>query len=243
MEGQPCIVRRDAGLYGYERALERHGLGPVAGSDEAGRGACAGPLVAAAVILPPGRRRRVLGLADSKALTPSAREEACGRIVRRALAVSVVTVSAAEIDRRGLQECNLASMRRAVAQLDRAPSYVLTDGFPVRGLDVSGLAVRRGDEAVACVAAASIVAKVSRDRMMCELDERFPEYGFAAHKGYVTPQHTLALTAHGACAEHRFSYVNVPELRAGDPAEVPARDGRDVTSDDDTAAEVVAHVR
>lgn len=209
VRGRSFTVRRDAGLYGYERALARAGLAPVAGADEAGRGACAGPLVVAAVVLPLGSRGRPLGLSDSKALTPAAREQAYNRILRRARGCSVVTIPAGEIDRRGMHECNLAGMRRALAQLEPAPAYVLTDGFPVRGLGIPGLAVRRGDEAVACMAAASIVAKVSRDRMMDELAERFPQYGFAAHKGYVTRQHTAKLAAHGPCGQHRFSYVNV----------------------------------
>jgi ribonuclease HII len=202
-------VRRDAGLYGYERALARRGLWPVAGADEAGRGACAGPLVVGAVILPEGKRGEVPGLADSKLLTPLARERVYAQVVKRALAWTAVVIPPQEVDRRGLHVCNVVGMRRALAQLATKPSYILTDGFPVPGLDVPGLAVWKGDRVAGCIAAASVVAKVTRDRIMTGLHEEFPSYGFDEHKGYVTPEHQAALRAHGPCAEHRFSYVNV----------------------------------
>jgi len=202
-------VRRDAGLYGYERALARRGLWPVAGADEAGRGACAGPLVVGAVILPEGKRGQVPGLADSKLLTPAAREKVYAQVVKRALAWTVVVIPPQEVDGRGLHVCNVIGMRRALAQLAVKPAYVLTDGFPVPGLDAPGLAVWKGDRVAACIAAASVVAKVTRDRLMCELHTRFPAYAFDEHKGYVTPEHQDALRRHGPCPEHRFSYVNV----------------------------------
>lgn len=211
-------VRRDAGLYGYERALARRGLWPVAGADEAGRGACAGPLVVAAAVLPEGKRGQVPGLADSKLLTPLARERVYRQVVRRALSWSVVVIPPQEVDRRGLHVCNVMGMRRALAQLMVKPAYVLTDGFPVPGLDVPGLAVWKGDRVAACIAAASVIAKVTRDRIMCELHERFPHYAFDEHKGYVTPEHQEALRAHGPCEEHRFSYVNVRGSIIRDPA-------------------------
>lgn len=203
------VVRRDAGLYGYERALARVGLAPVAGVDEAGRGACAGPLVAAAVVLPDGARGRIPGLADSKLLTPQARERCYDHVVRRALAWSVVSVPAPECDRLGMHVANVAALRRALARLDARPAYVLTDGFPVDGLEVAGLAVWKGDRVTACIAAASIVAKVTRDRIMAELHERYPAYDFATHKGYCTPEHQEALDRHGPCPEHRRRFVNV----------------------------------
>jgi ribonuclease HII len=212
-------IRRDAGLWGYERALHRHGLAPVAGADEAGRGACAGPLVVAAVVLPDGKRGQVPGLADSKLLTPLARERVYAQVVRRAEAFSVVIVSAQEVDREGLHRSNVAAMRRALATLDITPGYVLTDGFPVAGLGVPGLAVWKGDRVAACIAAASVIAKVTRDRIMCSLHEHFPAYDFAAHKGYVTPEHAAALSAHGPCAEHRHSYVNVARALRGLPVD------------------------
>jgi ribonuclease HII len=209
-------VRRDAGLYGYERALARRGLWPVAGADEAGRGACAGPLVVAAVILPEGKRGQVPGLADSKLLTPLARERVYAQVVRRAAAWTVVVIPPQEVDRRGLHVCNVIGMRRALAQLDVAPSYVLTDGFPIPGLDVPGLAVWKGDRVAGCIAAASVIAKVTRDRLMTKLHARFPSYGFDEHKGYSTPEHQQALREHGPCPEHRFSYVNVRSARDRD---------------------------
>ena len=203
------ILTRDAGMYAMEQALRRRGFGHVAGADEAGRGACAGPLVAAAAILPAGRRGDVPGLNDSKLLTPLIRERVYAEVVARTLAYAVVIIPPGEIDERGLQVCNVAAMRRALAGLSVRPDYVLTDGFPVDGLGVPGLAVWKGDQVAACVAAASVIAKVTRDRIMCELSESFPEYGFEEHKGYSTPEHSAALEAHGACPQHRFSYVNV----------------------------------
>jgi len=203
------VVRREAGLYALERALQRRGFGLVAGADEAGRGACAGPLVVAAVALPATRRGEIDGLMDSKLLTPLARERIYAEVMDRALAWSVVIIPPDEVDGRGLHVCNLAGMRRALAGLPVRPDYVLTDGFPVDGLGVPGLAVWKGDQVAACVAAASVVAKVTRDRIMADLDGSYPVYGFAEHKGYCTPEHSAALDEHGPCVEHRFSYVNV----------------------------------
>lgn len=202
-------IRRDAGLYGYERALRRAGLAPVAGVDEAGRGACAGPLVAAAVILPEGRRGQVPGLADSKLLTAKARERCYEQVLRRAVAWSVVVVEPGECDRLGMHVANVEALRRSLARLSIRPAYVLTDGFPVDGLGVPGLAMWKGDRVAACISAASVVAKVTRDRLMCELHERYPAYDFATHKGYVTEEHSDALAEHGPCAVHRMRFINV----------------------------------
>ena len=203
------VVRAENGLWALERVLQRSGFPHVAGTDEAGRGACAGPLVVAAVVLPQGRRGEVPGLADSKLLTPAAREAAYAEVLRRALSWAVVVVAPQEVDRVGLHVCNVRAMRQAVGRLDPCPSYVLTDGFPVAGLPAPALAVWKGDRVAACVAAASVLAKVTRDRMMCALHERFPAYDFAKHKGYATPEHSAALHRHGPCPEHRFSYINV----------------------------------
>lgn len=230
---QGVTVRRDAGLWGYERALCRAGFGPVAGADEAGRGACAGPLVVAAVVLPDGRRGQVPGLADSKLLSARVREQVYAEVLRRAAAWSAVVIPSYEVDRLGLHVVNVEGMRRALARLEVAPAYVLTDGFPVAGLCAPGLAVWKGDRVAACVAAASVVAKVTRDRIMANLHESFPAYGFGEHKGYVTAVHNAALDAHGPCAEHRFSYVNVAR-RARDDARVPWRTvGRLAAGDND----------
>jgi ribonuclease HII len=209
------VVHRGAGLYALERTLQRRGFTHVAGADEAGRGACAGPLVVAAVILPPGRPGEIDDLADSKLLTPAVRERVYASVVAQATAYSVVIIPPGEIDSRGLHVCNLAGMRRALAQLPQRPEYVLTDGFRVDGLDVPGLAIWKGDQVAACVAAASVVAKVTRDRIMVELDETWPAYGFAMHKGYVTPEHSAALRQHGPCQVHRFSYANVAAVADG----------------------------
>jgi ribonuclease HII len=206
-------VRRDAGLYGYERALRRVGLAPVAGVDEAGRGACAGPLVAAAVVLPDGRRGEVPGLADSKLLTPKARERCYDQVLRRADAWSVVVVDSTDCDRLGMHVANVEALRRAIALLEVRPAYVLTDGFPVDGLEVPGLAVWKGDRVAGCIAAASVVAKVTRDRLMAQLHDEYPVYDFATHKGYITAEHSAALEAHGPCPVHRRRFVNV--RRAG----------------------------
>jgi ribonuclease HII len=211
--------RRAAGLTGYERVLARAGLSPVAGIDEAGRGACAGPLVVAAVILDPGKLSGLSGVADSKTLTAAAREEAYAEVMRTALSWHRVIIPAAEIDACGLHVCNIAGMRRALAGLSVRPGYVLTDGFAVRGLGVPALAMWKGDEVAACVAAASIVAKVTRDRIMTGLSEQYPEYGFARHKGYSTRSHMRALAEHGPCPEHRASFANVNGLVRDLPVE------------------------
>ncbi len=211
------VVPRSGGIYALERALQRRGFRYVAGADEAGRGACAGPLVAAAVILPESRRDEIEGLTDSKLLTPLARERIYAEVVRRALAYAAIIVPPGEVDARGLHVCNVATLRRAFASLAVRPAYVLTDGFPVDGLGTPGLAVWKGDQVAACVAAASVVAKVTRDRIMCELDGTHPQYGFAEHKGYCTPEHSAALLAHGPCAEHRFSYANVAAVAGRGP--------------------------
>jgi ribonuclease HII len=216
-------VRRDSGLFGYERALVRRGLGPVAGVDEAGRGACAGPLVVAAVVLDPRRVGRLTALADSKLLTERTRERVYDDVLAVASAWSVVVIPAAEIDSRGLHVMNVAGMRRAIARLAVRPGYVLVDGFAVPGIDCPSLAMRKGDRVAGCVAAASVIAKVTRDRIMCRLDERYGEYDFAQHKGYVTAAHAAALARHGPCEEHRLSYANVQSLMVRGADEVAVR--------------------
>ncbi len=221
------VVRREAGIFALERALQRRGFAAVAGADDAGRGACAGPLVVAAAILPEGRRGEVPGLTDSKLLTPAARERVYDEVVTRARAYAVVVIPPAEVDRRGLQVCNLAGMRRALAALAIHPDYVLTDGFPVPGVGAPALAVWKGDQVAACVAAASVLAKVTRDRIMIDLDETYPGYGFAEHKGYSTDDHMTALAQHGPCPEHRFSFANVAgAVRTAKPVVGSAGRGR-----------------
>jgi ribonuclease HII len=180
----------------------------VAGVDEAGRGPLAGPVAVAAVILDPARR--IDGLGDSKALTEARREALFPRIQSDALAFAIVLVHADEIDRLNILQATMAGMRRAVAALAVAPSRVLVDGnrVPV-GIGADAEAIVKGDAKIAAISAASILAKVARDRWMRELDAAHPEYGFAVHKGYPTPEHLEALRRFGPCPAHRRSFAPV----------------------------------
>lgn len=178
----------------------------MAGADEAGRGALAGPLVAAAVILP--QDFCLDGIRDSKVLTPNQREAAFERIVEAAV-VSVCRVAPGTIDRRGLHRCNLWLLRRAARELDPCPDYVLTDGFPVPRIPCPSLGIKKGDAVSACVAAASIVAKVTRDRAMVRLHGRFPAFGFEHNKGYGTSEHWEVLDRLGPTPVHRLSFSGV----------------------------------
>jgi ribonuclease HII len=223
------ILAREAGLYAIEQALQRRGFVHVAGADEAGRGACAGPLVVAAAILPQGKRGEIEGINDSKLLTERARERIFDQVTARALAYSVVVIPPADIDRLGLHVCNVAGMRRAFAGLAQRPDYVLTDGFRVDGIGVPALAVWKGDQVAACVSAASVLAKVTRDRMMRELAKEWPEYGFSDHKGYSTAEHTAALSEFGPSPHHRMSYVNVAAVAGRGTVGVASR-GREAWS-------------
>ena len=215
-----AVIRRSGGLRTLESALVRSGLGPVAGVDEAGRGCCAGPLVVAACVLAPKPHSALDGLDDSKKLTERAREQLYPVITRLALAWKVVSIPAWEIDSIGIHVANIEGMRRAVAGLSVQPGYVLTDGFRVPGIPAPALPVIGGDANAACIAAASIIAKVTRDRMMVEMDSKFPGYGFAAHKGYNTPVHMAALAALGPSSEHRTSWRNVPPASLVDGTEL-----------------------
>ena len=220
----PRAVIRRSGLRTLESALYRSGLGPVAGVDEVGRGACAGPLVVAACILGPNKFKSLAALDDSKRLTEAERERLFPLIRRYALAYHVVFIPSVEVDRRGVHHANIEGMRRAVAGLTLRPGYVLSDGFRVPGLPMSSLPVIGGDAAAACIAAASVLAKVSRDRLMVAMDREHPGYGFAEHKGYSTPVHTAALATLGPCAEHRYSFANVRRV-AGAGAAARSFDG------------------
>lgn len=209
-----ATIRRVTGLRTFESALYRCGLGPVAGVDEAGRGACAGPLVVAACVLGPRLHATLAGLDDSKKLTERKREELYPLITRNAVAYSVVQVPAAEVDLLGVHVANIEGMRRAVATLATRPGYVLTDGFRVPGLAYPSLPVIGGDASAACIAAASVLAKVTRDRVMTDLAPRYRAYGFAVHKGYSTAQHQRALDEVGPSEIHRYSYANVARAAA-----------------------------
>ena len=195
-----------------EELLHKAGISPIAGVDEAGRGPCAGPLVIAAVILKDPFAPELAQVRDSKEISESKRDELFEVIMNIAMSVSVIRVPVEEIDARGVHAANLDGMRRAVAGLSIEPAYVLTDGYAIEGLAVPNVAVWQGDQVVTAISAASIIAKVTRDREMIELDKKYPEYGFAKHKGYITAVHTAALTAHGPCAEHRKSFSNIAAL-------------------------------
>ena len=195
-----------------EELLTAAGIAPIAGVDEAGRGACAGPLVIASVVLHDPFAPELAPVRDSKELSESKRETIFDLIQNCAKAISVVVVPSEEVDARGVHAANLDGMRRAVLGLNVEPEYVLTDGYAIEGLGVPNLAVWKGDQVVVSISAASIIAKVTRDRIMRELDLEFPEYGFAGHKGYITAGHTKALEKHGPTPHHRTSFSNIAAL-------------------------------
>jgi len=195
-----------------EELLRNAGISPIAGVDEAGRGPCAGPLVVAAVILKDPSAPELAEVRDSKEVSEVKREILFDVILNIAESVSVIIVPPSEIDERGVHAANLDGMRRAVKGLSVEPAYVLTDGYAIEGLAVPNVAVWKGDQVVTAISAASIIAKVTRDRMMVELDSKYPQYGFAKHKGYITAVHTAALKEHGPCIEHRKSFSNIASL-------------------------------
>ena len=195
-----------------EELLRNAGISPVAGVDEAGRGPCAGPLVVAAVILKDPFVPELAAVRDSKEVPESQREALYTLIMDIAESVAVITISPTEIDERGVHAANLDGMRRAVKGLAIEPAYVLTDGYAIEGLAVPNVAVWKGDQVVTAISAASIIAKVTRDRMMVDLDAIYPQYGFAQHKGYITAAHTAALQKYGPCGEHRKSFSNIAAL-------------------------------
>ncbi len=195
-----------------EQLLYSAGISPIAGVDEAGRGACAGPLVVASVILKDPFAKELLVVRDSKEIPENKREEIFELITSIAESISIVVIAAKEVDARGVHAANLDGMRRAVFGLNIEPAYVLTDGYAIAGLGIPNLAVWKGDQVVVCISAASIVAKVTRDRIMRELDVAYPLYGFASHKGYITARHTKALQSYGPCIEHRNSFANIASL-------------------------------
>ena len=195
-----------------ESQLIDAGITPLAGVDEAGRGACAGPLVIASVILHDPFAEDLSSVRDSKDVSENEREDLYELLIQKAAAISTIIVAPAEVDSRGVHAANLDGMRRAVQGLSITPAYVLTDGYAIDGLGIANLAVWKGDQVAHCISAASIIAKVTRDRIMRELDTTFPEYGFAKHKGYITASHTKALNAHGPCIEHRRSFSNIAAL-------------------------------
>jgi ribonuclease HII len=181
----------------------------VAGVDEAGRGPLAGPVVAAAVILD--ERQPIAGLADSKKLSAARREALYDEIRAKALCCCVAQASVEEIDRLNILQATLLAMQRAVAGLRLKPGLVLVDGNRLPLLEMRAEAIVKGDAKVAAISAASILAKVTRDRGLELLDQRYPQYGFARHKGYGTAEHLQALRLHGPCPEHRSSFAPVAQ--------------------------------
>lgn len=204
-----ATLRRLKQLRTYEVALSRNGLGPVAGVDEAGRGACCGPITIAACILPDNPIPELAALTDSKQLSAGMRDRLMPLVKKHALAWSVISISAADIDNCGIQHANISGMRRAVAGLSVRPGYVLIDAYQIPGLPCPSLPIIGGDAAARCIAAASVLAKQTRDEIMINMSSDYPEYGLDGHKGYSTKVHMDAVRRHGASPQHRYSYANV----------------------------------
>ena len=196
-------------MVGIEASLRASGISRIAGVDEAGRGPCAGPLVVAAVILKDPEASELKRVRDSKALTEKVREELFEVIQGEALSYSIIEISPEEIDRIGLHKSNIEGMRRAINSLTITPEYVLTDGYAIEGLAIPNLAVWKGDQVALSISAASILAKVYRDRIMREMDVKYPGYHFAKHKGYITAAHNAALKELGITEIHRKSFANI----------------------------------
>jgi ribonuclease HII len=195
-----------------EEMLRDAGISPIAGVDEAGRGPCAGPLVIAAVILEDPFASAWSEIRDSKEISEKKREVLFDVVSENATAISIIEVPPEEIDFRGVHAANLDGMRRAVNGLQVTPEYVLTDGYAIEGLTLPNIAVWKGDQVVTAISAASIIAKVTRDRIMRQMDELYPGYGFAGHKGYITAAHTAALIELGVTPIHRRSFSNIAAL-------------------------------
>ena len=195
-----------------ESTLIASGIKRIAGVDEAGRGPCAGPLVVAAVILKDPFAPELSEVRDSKELSEALREKLFDVVIEQALSYSIIEISVEEIDSFGLHKSNLEGMRRAINSLEVIPEYVLTDGYAIEGLAIPNLAVWKGDQVAVSISAASILAKVYRDREMVKLDSKYPGYGLAKHKGYITAAHTKALGELGVTDIHRKSFANIAAL-------------------------------
>ena len=195
-----------------ESKLLQSGITKIAGVDEAGRGPCAGPLVVSAVILKDPTSSELNGVRDSKELSAPQRDRMYEVILNNSVAHSIIEFSADEIDLLGLHKCNLEGMRRAVHALKVKPEYILTDGYSIPGMTEPNLAVWKGDQVAISISAASILAKVYRDRIMIELDRKYPNYGLANHKGYITALHTAAIKKYGVLPIHRKSFSNIAEI-------------------------------
>jgi ribonuclease HII len=195
-----------------EAKLISTGFKNIAGVDEAGRGACAGPLVIAAVILDNPLSEKFVEVRDSKALTEKQREQLYRLIIDNSISYAIISVTVTEIDSGGVHRANIEGMRRAVLGLKSKPEYVLTDGYKITGLAIPALAIWKGDQVAVSISAASILAKVTRDRIMQALDSEYPNYGMSSHKGYITKKHSAALAKFGVTEIHRKSFANIANL-------------------------------
>ena len=193
----------------FERACQRNGYKCIAGIDEAGRGALAGPVVAAAVILP--INCDIVGLNDSKQLTPKRRAQLSDEIYKVAVSIGVGSVDNRVVDSLNVLEATLLAMQQAVEKLTPQPDYLLVDGINLPKIDIHGEAIPKGDSRSYSIAAASIIAKTTRDKLMMALDRTYPDYGFSQHKGYPTSQHRRAIAEFGASDIHRHTFKLLPE--------------------------------
>jgi ribonuclease HII len=194
----------------FEAQARNQGFRVIAGLDEAGRGPLAGPVVAAAVVLPPTRSMK--GVADSKTISAEQREKALVLIQEKALGIGVGIVEAEEIDRLNILRASLKAMKLALQGLFLSPDCLFIDGLHTLDLPLKQQAIPKGDGRCLSIAAASIVAKVTRDRLMVDYHERYPQYNFARHKGYVTREHLQAIRDHGCCPIHRQSFRTIYQL-------------------------------
>jgi ribonuclease HII len=213
MSNLELFADREFSTLHFEQQARQRGCQAIAGIDEAGRGPLAGPVVAAAVVLPV--EFELPGLTDSKKLTEKQRDRFYPLIREQASSFGIGVATAAEIDRINILQATLLAMQRAIGRLAQSPDHLLIDGITPLPVDISQQTLKKGDSRSLSVAAASVVAKVVRDRIMYSLDRQHPEYGFAKHKGYGTVQHRQAISEHGPCRHHRGSFAGVKEYLEG----------------------------
>lgn len=200
----------ECGVEAFEEEIQAQGFRVIAGLDEAGRGPLAGPVVAAAVVLAP--TKKMAGIDDSKKLSPKQREKIFSLILQQAAAVGIGVVDAREIDRLNILRASLKAMEQAVQNLPLSPDFLLIDGIHSLTLPLAQRAIPKGDQRCQSIAAASIVAKVTRDRLMLAYHDEYPQYNFARHKGYGTREHLQAIRQYGCCPLHRQSFKPIYQL-------------------------------
>lgn len=200
----------EGGVEAFEEEIQAQGFRVIAGLDEAGRGPLAGPVVAAAVVLAP--TKKMAGIDDSKKLSPEQREKIFSLILQQAAAVGIGVVDAREIDRLNILRASLKAMEQAVQNLPLSPDFLLIDGIHSLTLPLAQRAIPKGDQRCQSIAAASIVAKVTRDRLMLAYHDEYPQYNFARHKGYGTREHLQAIRQYGCCPLHRQSFKPIYQL-------------------------------